>query len=144
MPAWRRDEHLHRAGSATTPGDGHGPPEIGLWLVLPHLRARRSVAAHLATVVPPVRPRGPGLAGVELHDGSRGLLILHPSIPGIAPRSIKSSHAASLPFPDLSAARQRPLRAGKVLPLEHGPRKSLRDNAPKVYNRGTEVQVPVP
>ena len=32
----------------------------------------------------------------------------------------------------------------KVLPLEHGPRKSLRDNAPKVYNRGTEVQVPVP
>ena len=84
--------------------------DLYLWLVLPHLRARRSVAAHLATVVPPVR-RGPGLAGVELHDGS-GLLILHPSIPGIAPRSIKSSHAASLPFPDLSAARQRPLRAG--------------------------------
>ena len=88
MPAWRRDEHLHRAGSATTPGDGRGPPEIGLWLVY------RTFA------------RGPDLAGVELHDGSRGLLILHP------PRSIKSSHAASLPFPDLSAARQRPLRAG--------------------------------
>ena len=41
-----------------------------------------------------------------------------------------------------SAATRRILEAWrgpgfKVLPLEHGPRKSLRDNVPKVYNRGT-------
>ena len=43
--------------------------------------------------LPEVR-RGPGLAGVELHDGS-GLLILHPSIPGIAPLNQVQSRRGS-------------------------------------------------
>ena len=67
---WRRDEHLHRAGSATTPGDGRGPPEIGLWLVYRTFALGAPLRLTWRQLYRQFDRADPGLAGVEPHDGS--------------------------------------------------------------------------